>query len=766
MEFNRIIELKEKIESLVNLHTDELKELYLIDEDNTETSAEIKKRYDEILIPGRLLHIGIVGRVKAGKSSLLNSMFFDGEDILPKAATPMTAALTKLKYSEIPYLKINFFESSDIEIIKNKSKEYELSFKKKVDEIFAKQKKNAELKSLSFNEYEIKKRCEFLARNELSANVILAGAEEQYKLILSSDEEVKSMIGKSREIKIDKITNVGNVLSEYVGVKGKYTSIIKDVEICLPLNDLKDVTIVDTPGFDDPVLSRDAAARNALKKCDVIFILSPAGQFCNSEDVSNIEKIEKGEGIQDLFIIATKIDSDLGNEAKDQAEGDIQREIEIIVSMLRQTLSTLINNKLDEPIKTKLKEELENHGILYTSGLCQSMYEKWAEFSSWSPDLNDVWDRLKDTYPDYFTNNDEMAKETIRLIGNIENIKDKIQYVREKKDEIIENKKNIFVENEYKKIVNSIKSLNDKLKSQKEEFEKLDIDTLKEEQKKLSDKIYNLKAGFQEALIESFDSYIIECKDFFKNYMNEMYEKISSDINSNKGSSSEQVESIENVPHKIQVKDPGILSKIKRFFKIGGYHTETKYEMEKVVNTVNYNYINATEVRDIISDFADFLKENISLEIDKERQDLRVQLKRQILEIWSQNEIFEYSDTKMRDVQISQIIKLIPECKLDITWSLPAGLQSGGRLRGEEADNFFILAKDELRNIRKSYNSIFDDFISNVENSINYVELTENLVLKMKSDLDQKIKAINEKETTLKNYEAIQKELETLILTL
>src|SRR6218665_917384 len=41
----------------------------------------------------RLLNIGIIGRVKAGKSSLLNSVLFKGEDILPKAATPMTASL-------------------------------------------------------------------------------------------------------------------------------------------------------------------------------------------------------------------------------------------------------------------------------------------------------------------------------------------------------------------------------------------------------------------------------------------------------------------------------------------------------------------------------------------------------------------------------------------------------------------------------------------------------------------------------------------------
>ena len=50
---------------------------------------------DKIMEEGRDLRLGIVGEVKAGKSSFLNALIFDGEDILPKAPTPMTAALTK-----------------------------------------------------------------------------------------------------------------------------------------------------------------------------------------------------------------------------------------------------------------------------------------------------------------------------------------------------------------------------------------------------------------------------------------------------------------------------------------------------------------------------------------------------------------------------------------------------------------------------------------------------------------------------------------------
>ena len=40
----------------------------------------------------RVLRLVIAGNIKVGKSSFLNALLFDGKNILPQAATPMTAA--------------------------------------------------------------------------------------------------------------------------------------------------------------------------------------------------------------------------------------------------------------------------------------------------------------------------------------------------------------------------------------------------------------------------------------------------------------------------------------------------------------------------------------------------------------------------------------------------------------------------------------------------------------------------------------------------
>ena len=54
----------------------------------------------------RKLNIGVVGQVKAGKSSFLNTLLFNGQEILPKAATPKTATLTKMEYAEETVIQV------------------------------------------------------------------------------------------------------------------------------------------------------------------------------------------------------------------------------------------------------------------------------------------------------------------------------------------------------------------------------------------------------------------------------------------------------------------------------------------------------------------------------------------------------------------------------------------------------------------------------------------------------------------------------------
>lgn len=132
MEENKLIgKLKDICETL-----EEGKQLILEDAiiDFQISARNIGQKLEGIMQDGRLLRLGIVGEVKAGKSSFLNALLFDGKDILPKAPTPMTAALTRISYSESPNAKVVFYNANDWDIIEQNSHRYD----EKIDDLYQK----------------------------------------------------------------------------------------------------------------------------------------------------------------------------------------------------------------------------------------------------------------------------------------------------------------------------------------------------------------------------------------------------------------------------------------------------------------------------------------------------------------------------------------------------------------------------------------------------------------------------------------------------
>jgi len=58
-----------------------------------------KKEYKEYMSEEKAI-VSVIGVVKAGKSSFLNCLLFEGKNLLPKAITPMTATLTIMEFGK------------------------------------------------------------------------------------------------------------------------------------------------------------------------------------------------------------------------------------------------------------------------------------------------------------------------------------------------------------------------------------------------------------------------------------------------------------------------------------------------------------------------------------------------------------------------------------------------------------------------------------------------------------------------------------------
>ena len=160
--------------------------------------AEDLERSLKALTEGnRLLQIGVVGRVKAGKSSLLNALVFDGHNILPKAATPMTAALTTITYAKTFSASAQFYTKEDIASIKANSERYNERLKKEREKAAEELRRRSKsrhgdigttdvLHKQPLEDEKFNKNIESMAIRAVEKDQSLAAAHDQYQRITRS----------------------------------------------------------------------------------------------------------------------------------------------------------------------------------------------------------------------------------------------------------------------------------------------------------------------------------------------------------------------------------------------------------------------------------------------------------------------------------------------------------------------------------------------------------------------------------------------------
>ena len=232
---------------------------------------QLQQDFQAIAQEGRLLKVGIIGRVKAGKSSLLNALFFDGRSVLPKAATPMTAALSILAYDRQPGLEVDFYSEEDQLQIKKTAMLYEEALLKKKQEILAELEARAKKKKAEPEE--LQQKAEKRARSELDESMQeQKAAFEQYRMMQRAEMPSK----RGRETYNDR-EGLRQRLKELVSADGAAMPFTKSVTLYLNEERLQDVELIDTPGTNDPVVSREQRTRDLLATCDVVFVVCPGG---------------------------------------------------------------------------------------------------------------------------------------------------------------------------------------------------------------------------------------------------------------------------------------------------------------------------------------------------------------------------------------------------------------------------------------------------------------------------------------------------------
>lgn len=211
----------------------------------------------------RDLRIAVIGKMKAGKSTFTNALVFQ-DNVLPSGVEPTTVTLTEISYLE------ESGNDADVEV--------EILTEADIEEI---------------------------KKNQNDTNQCKASAAKKIMQDLSSlPSGYEQYIHKeSHFVKIP-----FDELIQYTAAKGKLSGLAKRVIIKKKADALKGVTIIDTPGFNDPVSSRGEATKEAIKDCNIILFVHDYLDKYDQEEISILTEQVEYTGVAVIVDVINRMD--------------------------------------------------------------------------------------------------------------------------------------------------------------------------------------------------------------------------------------------------------------------------------------------------------------------------------------------------------------------------------------------------------------------------------------------------------------------------
>ncbi len=503
-------------------------------------AEELEKTLKEMQDTDRNLKVGIIGCVKAGKSSLLNALIFEGVEVLPKAATPMTASLTVLKYAQNLSAQVEFYSQKDILELENEHERYVREFNRIVEEEVKRQKEKQSLsnrtkegvkkfgnmfsrnksdkeasKERILSDEEILEKARRIAKNELEKDTRLVSSHDQYERMKKSG--LTNTETKDSRIQANSLEELNQKLLQSVSANGKFMPHTKAVEISLNNPNLKDLEVIDTPGINDPIVSREERTKALLKDCHVVFIISPSNQFLTDSDMSLFDRVSNKEGLQEIYFVASQADSAVLSMSEVEKSN---QHLPTALENAQKALSSQLNNIMEKlienyPNQQEIFEKVIKNGVILASGACFSMYKDFKNQASWESkkeEYHNAWRNLTNAYPDAFNSVDK-SEESLLLLSNMGTIKERLEKAAQRKEEIISQRLQNYAQSQANNLHNLIAQLLQDLEDEKKRVKNADMGAIKKQIEAYENLSGNIEIGFREAYEEFIFRFIKDTRD-------------------------------------------------------------------------------------------------------------------------------------------------------------------------------------------------------------------------------------------------------------
>lgn len=700
IQFTKTKEKEAQFVNMLNILDNASKEIkpYATDEvldDLARIKANFKRRIDDFYRDERKLNLAVIGRVKAGKSTFLNALLFDGNDVLPSAFTPKTATLTKIEYAEQSAIEVEYYSTEEWQMLMDL----------------------AHSKVISEEANVAKELADAVGKSGIDTSVYISKGKERVEL---TSEEV--LIG---------------TLNRYVGEDGNLTPMVKSVSLYLNRQELQGISIVDTPGLNDPVQSRTQRTREFLEVCDTIFFLSPASQFLNKGDITLLKSQLPQKGIARMQLLCSRFDNGLEDvifnydsvsEAIKDTKHRLRKHAQKSFSDIQSGTVTAIEKELYDACRQPV----------FLSSTCHNMSKhprtEDNEYEKSSLEKINIYDDVDDV--------------VIAELGDISAIEQFLNKVISDKDIILAEKADKLLpgaEKEFKVFISNEKQVNlnhiNKLVSKdKEELEK--------QRKEIQSQISNIQASLE----EHFGELLAKT------------EKIKIAIRQDLRRASREYGTLADKVGTKTVREAYTVSDSKWYnpFSWGSSHTEYS------TYTVQYNYVETSDalenIRHFAIDSAGLIDEGFSEAV--ELNQFKTKLLKVVVDNFDAGSA-EYDPGHFRTITQRTINRFkIPTISISVDKAL-ADINSSfsGKIRDDEKRNAL---KNRLAGaISGLFNSISEQLEGKAESfKDDITEIKETfggeLLKSINDDFNQVIKACEDKENSIKKLQEYDEVLQKL----
>ncbi len=546
-------------------------------------------------------------------------------------------------------------------------------------------------------------------------------------------------------IQANSLEELNQKLYQFVGKEGKFMPYTKAVQISLNNPNLKDLEVIDTPGVNDPIASREERTKALLKDCDVVFIVSPSGQFLTDSDMSLFDRVSNKEGLQEIYFVASQADSAVGSMSEVEKS---HQHLPTAFENAQKSLSSQLNNIMGALIQNYLNqrevfEKAIKNGVILASGVCFSMYKDFKNQASWernkkTEEYHNALRNLKDSYPDAFSSDDK-SKESLLFLSNMRAIEERLRKAAQEKEKIISQKWQDYAQSQANNLHNLIVQLLQDLEDEKKRIKNADMGVIKKQIKAYEKLSGNIEMKFREV----YEEFILH---FINNIRVGLEETLKKAIQTAKVGAREEEE---EERYTERVKQGGLGGWARWFGSVFG---EKDWGYDEVGRT------RATIKAGAVLDYLTEMHERCESALNDSANSFKVVFKKELYaKVFSQlHEII--SDDLIDEVAFKKSVMAVLDSiefkEFDYTDKLPSEIRGKtGNLKGDEANAFIQSVGNYVRNFESEAKKDMKGYIQGLREALEKQNFASDTLKKLEENMQNLHNQVQNKEQSIAQLE-------------